>query len=159
VRRRADDAYPHLRIFQNVVDLITGNYVEKVDVDKVMGGAMHGLADSLDPDSAFLTPDLVKQIEANAPAAHRRRWDRSHASVLPPGDRDARWIACREGRHPTGDYIRVIGDTPTRDMAVFEGMRPPARRTWIEISITVIRGSTTDPHGNRAQREAFPPMT
>ena len=47
-----EDTYQHLKIFDDVVGLITSNYVEKVDVDKVMGGAMHGLADSLDPDSA-----------------------------------------------------------------------------------------------------------
>src|SRR5690242_2935475 len=61
-----EETYQHLKIFDDVVSLITGNYVEKVDVDKVMSGAMHGLADSLEPDSAFLTPDQVKQIESSA---------------------------------------------------------------------------------------------
>ena len=51
-----EETYQHLKIFDDVVELISSNYVEKVDVDKVMEGAMHGLADSLDPDSAFLTP-------------------------------------------------------------------------------------------------------
>ena len=32
------------------------NYVEPVDVRDAMGGAMRGLADSLDPESAYLTP-------------------------------------------------------------------------------------------------------
>src|SRR5687767_8662622 len=62
-----EDTYQHLKIFDDVVSLITSNYVEKVDVDKVMDGAMHGLADSLDPDSAYLSADQVKQVEANAP--------------------------------------------------------------------------------------------
>ena len=35
-----------------------------------MNGAMHGLADGLDPDSAYLTPAQVKQVEA------ARRWRR-----------------------------------------------------------------------------------
>ena len=61
-----EDTYLHLRIFDDVVNLITGNYVEKVDVDKVMSGAMQGLADSLDPDSAHLSPDQVKQLESGA---------------------------------------------------------------------------------------------
>ena len=62
-----EDTYQHLRIFDDVMGLITSNYVEKVDVDKVMDGAMKGLAESLDPDSAFLSAAEVKQIEANAP--------------------------------------------------------------------------------------------
>ena len=48
---------------QEVVNLISDRYVEKTDPDKVMAGAMHGLADGLDPDSAYLTPDLVKQFD------------------------------------------------------------------------------------------------
>ena len=64
-----EDAYQNLRIFDDVTQLITNNYVETVNVDKVMNGAMRGLADGLDPDSAFLTSDEVKQIEANTPAA------------------------------------------------------------------------------------------
>src|SRR4029453_16277994 len=62
----SQDTYQHLRVFDDVVNLISNNYVEKVDMDKVMTGAMHGLAESLDPDSAFLTPPLVKQMESSA---------------------------------------------------------------------------------------------
>src|SRR4030095_518208 len=64
-----EHTYQHLKVFDDVVSLITSNYVEKVDVDKVMAGAMHGLAESLDPDSAFLTVGDVKQIESGAPQA------------------------------------------------------------------------------------------
>src|ERR671939_592068 len=67
-----EDTYPHLKIFDDVVNMIVGNYVEPVNVDKVLRGAMHGLADGLDPDSAYLTPDEVKQVESGA--------------TLPPGD-------------------------------------------------------------------------
>ncbi len=52
-----EDSYQYLRIFEDVVSLIMNNYVEEVNVDKVMHGAMHGLADGLDPDSAYLDVD------------------------------------------------------------------------------------------------------
>src|SRR5258706_481694 len=55
-----EDTYQHLKIFDDVVSLISSNYVEDADIDKVMRGAMHGLADSLDPDSAYLTAAQVK---------------------------------------------------------------------------------------------------
>src|SRR5258705_144856 len=54
-----EDTYPQLRIFADVGDKITGDYVDKVDVTKVMTGAMHGLADSLDPDSADLSSEIA----------------------------------------------------------------------------------------------------
>src|SRR6059058_5737344 len=62
-----EETYQHLKIFGDVVNMIANYYVEEADMDKVMTGAMHGLADSLAPDSAYLTPPEVKQIEANAP--------------------------------------------------------------------------------------------
>jgi carboxyl-terminal processing protease len=148
-----EDTYQHLRIFDDVVNLITGNYVEKADVDKVMAGAMHGLADTLDPDSAFLSPDQVKQVESNA--------------ALPVGDVGIdltrqyylRVIATRDGSPAaragirTGDYVRVIGDKPTRDMSVFEGMRLLRGSPGSKVKLTVIRGSTTDPHEVELTRE------
>ena len=51
-----DAEFQHLRVFQDVVSLILNNYVEEAKVDRVMEGAMRGLADGLDPDSAYLTP-------------------------------------------------------------------------------------------------------
>src|SRR6266851_849063 len=151
-----DTPYPNLKIFNDVVGLITGNYVEKVDIDKVMTGAMHGLADSLDPDSAYLPPDQVKLIEANAP--------------LPAGDVGIdltrqgylRIIAARDGSAAakaglmTGDYVRAIGDKPTRDMSVFEGMRALRGVPGSKVSLTIIRDSANDPHVVQLTRETAP---
>src|SRR5436190_1760993 len=64
-----EDTYQHLKIFDDVVSLISSNYVENADIDKVMRGAMHGLADALDPDSAYLTAAQVKQVESGAALA------------------------------------------------------------------------------------------
>src|SRR5436190_21459450 len=62
-----EETWPQLRIFGDVVELISSNYVEEANIDKVMRGAMRGLADGLDPDTAYLTPDQVKQVEAGTP--------------------------------------------------------------------------------------------
>src|SRR5687767_3678894 len=62
-----DETYQHLRVFQDVMSLVVDNYVEEVDVKEAMRGAMRGLAEGLDADSAFLSPDLVKSYESNAP--------------------------------------------------------------------------------------------
>jgi carboxyl-terminal processing protease len=151
-----EDTYQHLRIFDDVVNLISGNYVEKADIDKVMTGAMHGLADSLDPDSAFLSATQVKQLESNAP--------------LPTGDIGIdmtrqyylRVIATRDGSAAakagirTGDYVRVIGETPTREMSVYQGMRLLRGAPGSKVKLTIIRGSTTDPHELELTREPIP---
>lgn len=151
-----EDTYPQLRIFQDVVQLITGSYVDPVNVDKVMTGAMHGLADSLDPDSAYLSADQVRQIETNAPQPTADvGLDLTRQYYL-------RVIAARDGSSAakaglrTGDYVRIIGDTPTREMSVYEGMRRLRGAPGTKISITVIRGSAADPHVIELTREVPP---
>jgi carboxyl-terminal processing protease len=150
------ETYQHLKVFNDVVDLITSNYVEKVDVDKVMAGAMHGLAESLDFDSAFLKPAEVKQLESNAP--------------LPPGDLGIdfmrqgylRIIATRDGSPAakaglmSGDYVRLIDKMPTREMSVFEGMRALRGPVGSKVSLTIIRENPNDPHVVELTREAVP---
>ena len=151
-----EDTYQHLKIFDDVVSLITSNYVEEVNVDKVMRGAMHGLADGLDPDSAYLTPDQVKQVEAGAP--------------LPAGDVGIdltrqyylRVIATRDNSPAakaglrTGDYVRAINDTPTREMSVWEGVRALRGAPGSKVALTVIRGNAADPHVLELTREVPP---
>src|SRR5262245_20952833 len=104
-----EDTMPHLRIFNDVVARISENYVEKADMDKVMAGAMHGLIDGLDPDSAVLSPEQVKQVETNsAPPAGDVGLDLTRQYYL-------RVIAARDNSPAakagirTGDYIRIIG--------------------------------------------------
>jgi len=62
-----DETYQHLRVFDNVLTLVLSNYVEEVKVDKAMEGALKGLADGLDPDSAYLTAPQVQQVQSGAP--------------------------------------------------------------------------------------------
>lgn len=56
--------YPQLRIFEEVVSKIVSDYVEKPDLEKVRVGALRGLTDSLDPYSAYLLPQQVKDYQA-----------------------------------------------------------------------------------------------
>jgi carboxyl-terminal processing protease len=56
--------YPQLRIFEEVVSKIISDYVEKPDMEKVRVGALRGLTDSLDPYSAYLLPQQVKDYQS-----------------------------------------------------------------------------------------------
>ena len=59
-----DDKIRNLRVFDEVISLVMSNYVEEVKVDKAMEGALRGLAEGLDPDSAYLTTAQVKEVES-----------------------------------------------------------------------------------------------
>jgi carboxyl-terminal processing protease len=151
-----EETYQHLKIFDDVVNMIANYYVEDADMDKVMLGAMKGLADSLDPDSAYLTAAEVKQVESGA--------------ALPAGGVGIeltrqyylRMIAARDnspaakaGLH-TGDYIRAINDKPTREMSVWEGVRALRGAPGTKVSVTIIRGNAADPHVVELTREPEP---
>jgi carboxyl-terminal processing protease len=149
--------FQNLKIFDDVVNLITTSYVEDVNVDKVMKGAMHGLADGLDPDSAYLTADQVKQVESGAAAPS------GGVGLELTRQYYLRVIAARDGSPAakaglqTGDYIRMIDKTATRDMSVWEGMRALRGAPGSKVSVTVIRGNAQDPHVVELTREADAP--
>jgi carboxyl-terminal processing protease len=152
-----EDTYQHLKVFDDVVGMITSSYVEPVNVDKVMHGAMRGLADGLDADSAYLSPQEVKQVESGA--------------AVPAGDIGLdltkqyylRIVAARD-RSPaakaglrTGDYVRAIDNQPTRDLSVWEGMRALRGAPGSTVKLTIIRGNAAEPHELQLTREAFSP--
>lgn len=152
-----EDSYQYLRIFEDVVTLILANYVEEVEVDRVMRGAMHGLADGLDPDSAYLTASQVRDVERGASngAAHvglelTRQY---YLRVLAVRDGSP---AARAGLLP-GDYIRAIDGQSTRDTTVHEGTRLLHGQPGTRVRLTVLRGNAAEPHVVELVREDIAP--
>ena len=148
-----DDTLQHLRVFEDVVSLVLNNYVEEVDVKQAMHGAMRGLADGLDADSAFLTPDLVKTFETNgSPGAADIGAELVRQYYL-------RVVSARDGSPAakaglrTGDYIRAIDGKATRDMSAYEGMRLLHGAAGSKVMLLVIRGNAADPHEMTVVRE------
>jgi len=121
-----------------------------------MEGAMRGLADGLDPDSAYLTPAEVKTIEPG--------------EKLPGGDVGIeltrqyylRVIAARDDSPgakaglQTGDYVRAIDGKPARDLSVFEGMRLLRGAPGTKVTLTIIRGNAAEPRQVELVREKTP---
>lgn len=152
-RTSGDRTLRHLRVFDDVVSLVMSNYVEEVEMDRALEGAMRGLADGLDPDSAYLDP-----LQARAVAA---------GEALPSGEVGLeltrqyylRVLAARDGSPAaraglrTGDFIRAIDGRPTRDMSVFEGTRRLRGKPGSSVTLTVIRGNAADPHEVALVRE------
>ena len=109
-----DSSYQHLRVFEEVVSLVTSNYVEPVKNERIMRGALQGLAEGLDADSAWLTPAQVGVLSrAQTPAKGTVGLELTRQYYL-------RVIAARDGSPAakaglaTGDYVRAINGAPTR---------------------------------------------
>ena len=58
-----DDTYKELQTFANVLAIVQKNYVEPVSTKRLINGAITGMLSSLDPHSAYLTPDLYRDLE------------------------------------------------------------------------------------------------
>jgi carboxyl-terminal processing protease len=148
-----DDTYQHLRVFDDVVSHVVNNYVEEVDLKQAMRGAMRGLADALDPDSAYLTADLVKTVEGNTSAGP------ADVGLEITRQYYLRVVSARDGSPAakaglrTGDFIRAIDNRPTRDMSVYEGARLLRGAVGSKVALLVIRGNAADPHELSLVRE------
>ena len=150
-----EDTYRQLRIFEDVVSLIGSNYVEEVELQEVMQGALRGLAGGLDSDSAFLSEDAVRRLESGEP--------------LPEGDLGVEVTsqyylqvvaarpdspASRAGLIP-GDFIRTIDGRTTRRLSALEGNRRLRGEPGTSVSLSIIRGNRNEPYDLVLTRERF----
>jgi carboxyl-terminal processing protease len=145
--------FEHLRVFEDVIQLINGAYVEEVNPDKIFDGAMRGLAEGLDASSAYLPPAEVALIDNKTPLGDgdtglviTRQF---YLRVLGVKDGSP---AARAGIR-SGDFVRAIDDTPTRDMSAFTGTRLLRGAVGSKVRVLVIRGNAAEPHEVALTRE------
>jgi len=112
--------YAQLRIFENVVQHIVNEYVEKPDLEKVRIGALRGLTDGLDPFSAYLLPPQVKEYQAGKMNTDVTGMVIGQYSgfayviaVVPSSPADKSGIR-------VGDVIEYIDGHATRDLDLFD---------------------------------------
>lgn len=150
-----EDAYRHLRVFEDVVSLISSNYVETVDLDAVAQGALRGLADALDADSAYVGPEDTERLETGRPLPDgrvglevRRRY---YVQVVAALDGSP---AAQAGLLP-GDYIRTIDGESTRLMPAVEGARRLRGEPGSTVELSLVRGNTAEPYDIELVRTRF----
>lgn len=152
---REETTYRHLRVFEDVVSLINNNYVEEADLDLVMDGAMRGLSEGLDPDSAYLSANEVALLERNQTPAGDTGIELTRQYYL-------RIVSVRDGSPAaraglrTGDYVRAIDGKATRPLSGFEGARLLRGPVGSRVKLTVFRGSAIEPHEVELVREKLP---
>ena len=147
-----DDTYRNLAVFGDVFDLVVDNYVEEVDVQKAMRGALRGLADGLDSDTAFLTADLVRTFGSSDQPAE--------IGVDVTRQYYLRIVSARDGSPAakaglrSGDYIRAIDGRATRDMSAYEGARLLRGANASKVNLLIIRSNApAEPHEITLVRE------
>ena len=148
-----EDAYRHLRIFEDVVSRIADDYVEEVNLDTVMKGALRGLANGLDTDSAYLSAEDVARIEAGKPLPEGglglEVTSQYYVQIIAARDGSP---AARAGLLP-GDYIRAIDGQTTRRLSGIEGARLLRGEPGTTVQLSLLRGNTSEPYDVELVRE------
>ena len=140
-----DSAYRYLSVFQDVVTLIMNSYVTPPEMEQVMDGAIHGMMDTLDTDSCYLSPeefqtyrDADAQMKAGIGIEVTKRYYLQIVAVGPGSPAD------QEGLKP-GDLIKSIDGENTRELNVIVGESKLSGSAGSEVTLDVIRGRSPKP--------------
>src|SRR5437588_3196994 len=111
--------YGQLQIFDEVLSHIIRDYVDQPDLEKVRIGSLRGLAEGLDPYSAYLTPEQVKQYDPKANRAET-------GLILSKVGGYAYTVAvlknspAEQAGIRSGDFIEYVGKVPSRDLSLYD---------------------------------------
>lgn len=130
--------YETLETFTNILSIVKKNYVEDVETKNLVNGAINGMLSSLDPHSAYLTPDLYKELQMDTQGRFgglgiEITVKNGVLTVVSPIEDTP---AFKAGVQP-GDMIFKIEDDFTKDMTLVDAvkrMRGP-KGTKINLSI------------------------
>lgn len=152
-----DSAYRYLSVFQDVVTLVMNSYVEPVKMDSVMGGAIRGMMDALDPDSCYLSPSEFADFQKASRGETRmdigveltKRYYLQVVAVLPGSPAEQAGLR-------SDDLLKSIDGVNTRDTNVIVGeslLRGPG---GTQARLQVIRGRSPEPIEFSVERKMFP---
>jgi carboxyl-terminal processing protease len=119
-----DDTYEELQTFANVLAIVQKNYVEPVSTKQLVQGAISGMLASLDPHSAYLTPELYKDLQVETRGSFGGLGleitikDGVLTVVSPIEDTPAYRAGIK-----AGDQIIKIDDNFTKDMTLTEAVK------------------------------------
>jgi carboxyl-terminal processing protease len=137
--RRGDVPYKQFDVYREVLDRINEDYVTDPNLDKVTDGALHGLLDSLDPDSAYLNPQEYQDYKQHVHSGDggigvvvsKRSGFASVVDVVPGSPADKAQIS-------RGDLIEQIAGRPVHEMSELQIADLIAGRPGTPIDLTVI---------------------
>lgn len=137
--------YDSLETFTNILAIVKKNYVDEVKTPDLVNGAINGMLSSLDPHSAYLTPELYKDLQMDTQGRFGGLGieitvkDGMLTVVSPIEDTPA----SRAGIKP-GDQILKIENEFTKDMSLTEAVKRMRGPKGSKITISVKREGIPD---------------
>ncbi len=152
----AGSKYEELATFNNVLSIVEKNYVEPVDDEKLIEGAIQGMLSSLDPHSNFLNADTFKEMQVETKGAFGGLGIEitvrdGYITVVSP---IAGTPAYRVGIQ-SGDKIVKIEGKSTKNMSLVEAVRLMRGPKGTKITISIFREGMTKPEDYTIVRDVI----
>ncbi len=157
-----DGAYRQLSVYSEVLSRVRSEYVEEPNIPMVTEGALHGLLESLDANSSYLTAAEYKHYrtikadgKAEIGAAVSKRFGYAAViAVIPGGPADKAGIE-------NSDIFESIEGRSTRDMSLAEIHSLLVGEPGSTLTVAVVRPRRAEPQKVVITRDAvtIPPVT
>lgn len=141
-----DGSYRQLQVYSEVLSRIRGEYVEEPNIPKVTDGALHGLLDSLDSNSSYLSPEAYKAFKshkaegrAGIGAVISKRFGYADVVSVLPGS-----PAEKAGIEAT-DIFESIDGHSTRELSLPEIRNLVAGTPGSTLEVEVVRARKAEP--------------
>ena len=141
-----DDRYKHIALFSKVLYLIEEQYVQSMDMEKILHGAIKGMLSSLDPHSGFLNKEIYRRMKNDTSGKFGgigvEIWlaDDGLLTMLHPIEGAPAWKA---GIQPY-DKIIKINDEPTKGLTLIEAVTKMQGKVGEVIKLTIYREKTEE---------------
>ena len=135
-----NNIYKKIDTFSEVLDKINKEYVDEINQDEIMDSAINGVLQSLDPYSAYMTPEMYESMTTETSGEFgglgiEVGMEAGVVKVISPIDNTP---ASRAGVK-AGDYIVKINDSQVQGKSLTEAVELMRGPIGSEIEITVRR--------------------
>ena len=141
-----NDLYEKIDLFGEVLEKIKKDYVEDVDQVEIMDSAINGVLQSLDPYSAYMSPELFKEMQTDTSGQFgglgiEIGMEAGVVKVISPIDDTP---AAKAGIK-AGDYIVKIGKEQVQGKSLMEAVKLMRGPVGSSIDLTVRRKKVKKP--------------
>ena len=142
----ATETYEELKTFSEVLTQIQKHYVEEVKPKDLVQGAIRGMLATLDPHSAYMTPEMFKEIQVETKGEFGGVGiqigikDNRLAVIAPIEGTPAQRAGVR-----AGDFIIKVNEETTKDLTLMDAVQRMRGPKGSKVSLTIQRDGTPDP--------------
>lgn len=134
------EGYEELKVFTEVLSIVRKNYVEDVKPKDLIYGAIKGMLSSLDPHSAFMTPDMYKEMQVETKGEFggigiQIGIKEGMLTVIAPIEDTPAYKAGIKA----GDKIIKINNEFTKDMSLHDAVSKMRGVPKTPVTITILR--------------------